>query len=653
MEKRQGIKARAEAHRKSVAIDEDINHLDETNYIPTESSILEEYQEKYSDEPEVIELHNDGKARYKGSEKPKKKSKGCITFIIGTLLVAAAVGAVGYKIYQDKYGLSKEVMDVNEYYGSLDSDERMFIIFNQEQREDYGIQRDGMQYLPYDLVNDHINPKIYWDYNDELLLYSYSDQTETIDLTQDLEDDSDYTVPVAVEQDETLYISTEYIMAHTDIHMEAYQEPNRIVVRNDWEGTQIVTVKKDTQIRYRGGVKSDILRELTGDEELILLEAGEEWHLVMTEDGFRGYVQAKMLKDAKDEIREQTFEEETYSHTLEDYKINLGWHQTTNITSNQNIDTILDGTQGTLTTIAPTWFFIDDTLGTVTSLATQAYVDIAHERGVDVWATLNDFDGNIGSQVETYHVLNSTQKRTKIIEQVMDEVLKYGIDGINVDIELVSVDTGNHFIQFIRELSIECRKHGIILSVDNYPPKSYNSHYEWAEQGEVVDYVIIMGYDEYYGGSKQAGPVSSITYTEEGIAEMLNHVPAEQLINAVPFYSRIWEEVEKSDEEKAEDAGTDNEQYDTKVTSSSYGMAGAKAKAEQGGAVISWDYYTKHNFGTWTSGSKTYKVWFEDVDSLREKLAIMETYNIAGVAAWKLGIEEPEVWDLVKQYLEK
>lgn len=651
MQRKQGIKERAAARRDSLAIDNNINHLDETNFIAVGSDTFDECKERYTDDDMDDILRSEGKSHHRSGRRKKKKSKGYITFIIVFLLLVSVAATVAYTIYEEKYGLSSEVMDVNEYYGELESQEAMYIILNNAQIEDTAIERDGVQYLPYNLVRRQINGKIYWDYKENLLLYSTAEQTERIEL-EDKENGTSRT-DVAILENDTLYIATEYILERTDAEIESYEEPLRITVNNDWEDIQTVEVKKDTQIRYRGGVKSEILRELKSGEELVLLETGVDWHQVATVDGYVGYVQPKMLKDAKSLVRETTFEEEIYSHITVDYKISLGWQQVTNMTSNQNLDTILENTQGQLTTIAPTWFFIDDTLGTIKSLASQDYMDKAHAQGLDVWATLNDFDGGIGSQLETYHVLNSTEKRTHIINQVMSEVLKYGIDGINVDIELVSTDAGPHFIQFVRELSIECRKKGIVLSVDNYPPKSYNSHFAWAEQGQVVDYVIIMGYDEYYSGSKQAGPVSSIEYTQDGIEEMLKHVPAEKLINAVPFYSRIWEESDKTDAEKAEDVGTEDEQYDKKVTSSSYGMAGAKAKADQAGADITWDYNTKHNYGTWESDNKTYKVWFEDVDSLTEKLYIMDEYELAGVAAWKLGIEEREVWSAIKEYLEK
>ena len=132
---------------------------------------------------------------------------------------------------------------------------------------------------------------------------------------------------------------------------------------------------------------------------------------------------------------------------------------------------------------------------------------------------MRDFDGGIDSPEETYQLLSSSLARKTLIDNLMMQVQQYNIDGINVDFEKVSEECGEHFIEFIRELSIECRRNQKVLSVDNYVPMGFNSHYELEEQGKVADYVIIMGYDEHYAGSWESGSVASIDYVENGIRQ--------------------------------------------------------------------------------------------------------------------------------------
>ncbi len=91
-----------------------------------------------------------------------------------------------------------------------------------------------------------------------------------------------------------------------------------------------------------------------------------------------------------------------------------------------------------------------------------------------------------------------------------------GLDGINLDFESITEEQAPHYIQFVRELSIACRNQGIVFSIDD-PVPTYSKHYDRTEQGIVADYVIIMGYDEHYAGSTDAGSVSSLGFVKAGI----------------------------------------------------------------------------------------------------------------------------------------
>ena len=304
-----------------------------------------------------------------------------------------------------------------------------------------------------------------------------------------------------------------------------------------------------------------------------------------------------------------------------------------------------------LTTIAPTWFSIADTEGNMTSIASRDYVERAHQSGMDVWAVLRDFHGGISSYDETYQVLSYTSKRTKLIDQVIAAALSAGVDGINLDFELVSTECGEHYIQFVRELSVRCRQNELVFSVDNYVPQAYNAHYDLEEQGVVADYVIIMGYDEHTDSSYEAGSVASISYLENGIREALQSVPETRLIAGVPFYTRLWHETPKTEEELAEEAGTEAAAYPYDVTSEALGMDAAEKAVSDAGAQIIWDENTKQNYAEWEADGGTYRIWLEDEKSLEEKLKVIRENSLAGVAEWSLGMESSGVWDLILQYV--
>ncbi|MDE6944945.1 MAG: chitinase, partial [Lachnospiraceae bacterium] len=220
-----------------------------------------------------------------------------------------------------------------------------------------------------------------------------------------------------------------------------------------------------------------------------------------------------------------------------------------------------------------------------------------------------------------------------LINGLIDTALQYKLDGINIDFENISLDAGEPFVEFIRELSIPCREHGIVLSVDNYVPMGYTDHYDREEQGVVADYVIIMGYDEHHRGSDTAGSVASIDFVEKGIADTVAQVPAHKVINAIPFYTRIWET------------------KGTTIDSQAVGIETAKQYLADHGITTTWDEVTCQNYGEYQAGDSFYQVWMEDEESIRVKLNIMSKYEIAGVAEWQLAFAVDSVWDVIEEYM--
>ena len=181
-------------------------------------------------------------------------------------------------------------------------------------------------------------------------------------------------------------------------------------------------------------------------------------------------------------------------------------------------------------------------------------------------------------------------------------------------------------------MALACHANNLVLSVDNYVPTAYTSFYNREEQGKFADYVIIMGYDEHYAGS-DAGSVSSMPWMVKGIQDTVDVVPAEKVINAIPFYTRVWKTV--GDE-------TTSEAVTMQVAADFLARNGLEAK---------WDDATNQNYAEATIGGTFYQVWMEDLDSLKVRLNVIKESGIAGVAEWKLGQEIPEVWDLIEAYM--
>lgn len=182
-----------------------------------------------------------------------------------------------------------------------------------------------------------------------------------------------------------------------------------------------------------------------------------------------------------------------------------------------------------------------------------------------------------------------TSKRAKLEDQVVAAAVAAGVDGINLDFELISSKCGVHYVQLVRELSVKCHQNNLVFSVDNYVPQSYNSHYDLKEQGIVADYVVIMAYDEHTEGSYEAGSVASISYLQDGIEKTLKKVSADKVIAGIPFFTRLWFETAKSPEQLSEEAGTEAASYPNKVSSKALGMEEAAQSVVNAGATAQWE----------------------------------------------------------------
>ena len=592
----------------------------------------------------------------------RRRRNAVIRWLIFIVLVIAAVG--GFLIWR-KYGSSNEKADLEQYYDIGAEDEIAVVINNEVIRENEentaeeppvpGRIYDGQYYIEYSVVRERINERFYWDPNENVLLYTLPDGNVTVEVGSreytDVTEHKSAEYDILKTEGRTAYIALPFIQEYTNMEYEVYEAPvRRAVITSEWGDTETAVLKRDTEVRYRGGVKSPILTEADKGAKVTVLEDENDWMRVGTEDGFVGYVRTNTLKDMKTETVSREFEEPVYSNISKDYTINMAWHNVTNQTANRYVLENIAETKG-LTTIAPTWFSLADTEGNISSIADPDYVNYAHQANLEVWAVLRDFHGGINSYDETYEVLSYTSKRTRVINQVIAEAIENGVDGINLDFELVSSACGEHYIQFVRELSVRCRQNGLVFSVDNYVPQPYNAHYDLQEQGIVADYVMIMGYDEHTDGSYEAGSVASISYLKNGVAEALQMVPAEKLVAGVPFFTRLWFETPKTEEELAQEAGTEAAQYPDKLSSTAYGMTEAADVVAEAGAQTGWDEQTMQNYAAWEADGGTYKIWMEDRQSLEAKLKVIAENDLAGVAEWSLGMEDSSIWDLILQYV--
>ncbi len=571
--------------------------------------------------------------------RPRKKRRlnpKAVPVLAALLLFFLIGGFFAGKLLYEKYSPSKEMADLNEYFG-LSGDPDMAVVINDEMVGDMARFIDGKVYLHVETVYQYIDSRFYWDEKENQYLYALPKE-----LVSAAVGESSYTVAkssqdagyVILRTDGSdAYVAADFLLNYTNFIYEYSEEPNRVRITTEFGNKDVVTAQKKAAVRWKAGIKSPILTNVDKGTVMYVLEESEDvgdWTKVLTKDGFIGYVKNNRISDVtQEEVVAPEFEEPEYTSISKDYTINMTWHQVTNMEANNYLLNKIADTKG-LTTISPTWFSIADTDGNISSLASQSYVTYAHQQGLEVWGLVDNFkDG-----VSTYETLSKTSSRQRLVNQLIAAAIQYGLDGINVDFELITQDCARAYIEFIRELSIMCRINGIILSVDNYVPTASSDHYDRAEQGVFADYVVIMGYDEHYAGSEEAGSVASIGYVQQGIEKTLSEVPKEKVINAIPFYTRFW---------KTDADGT--------VTSEALGMNDADQKVKNNNAEPVWDDTTKQYYVEIEYDGATYQMWMEEETSIEEKMKLIKQYELAGVSSWRLGYERSSIWDVILKYV--
>lgn len=313
-------------------------------------------------------------------------------------------------------------------------------------------------------------------------------------------------------------------------------------------------------------------------------------------------------------------------------KINLTWDyiykKTPDMTGVQKIDG--------LDVVSPTWFVLQDESINILDKADISYTNWAHDKGYNVWPLFgNGFDKEM-----TAKVLGNPSKRTKLVNKIIELSLKYNADGINMDFENMRTEDSDEYTLLIKELSEKAKEKGLYVSVDVTP---INKHSNWStcynrkDLSKYADYIIIMGYDQHWEGSPVSGSVAQLNWVEDSLKKILEEVPADKLILAVPFYTRLWQETYVNGK--------------TVVTSKALSMEEGEKAIKENNAIKVWDEESGQYYAEYKKDGSLYRIWLEDENSIKRKVQLANKYDIAGVASWRKGFEKPEIWNVIDSVL--
>lgn len=571
-----------------------------------------------------------------------------VRFRIFLLILLSAVLLAGTIFLIIRLTPSKEHISYEEYFGRMEENQAAIVLQDQILEDSRALVSDsGEVYLPHELVRDSLNERFFWDEEGARILFTTALQTFEIPvgsasytildgaLSDDPASEETYEDVIALrDSSDALYLNMNFVARYTDIACLYDEDTRHVFIRTQWGETPTSSSRKEAAVRYQDNIKSPIIADLEKEEEVTVLEEGDKWLKVLTKDGFIGWVKAnRMSKPKAMKLVNEGFTPVEYPSISMDEKVALVWHLITTLDENKSLTEAIEGMTG-FNVISPTWFALADNTGNVESIGSKAYVEEAHKNGLQVWGLVNDFSPDMDNSV----MLSSTAARRNCIAQLMGYAKTLGVDGINIDYEHIDEGDAYTYTQFIRELSIACRRASLVLSVDSTPPYDFNAYLNRKEIAEVSDYLINMGYDEHYVGGETAGSVASFGFEEGAIANLrIIGVPENKLISAVPFYTRVWYT-------STDEAGT------VYLNSETLKMSSVSATLESWNLTPSWDPVTSQNYVSWyTDDGVLCEIWIEDSESLRRKALLVPANNLAGIAAWVLGFQDDSVWSAISE----
>lgn len=577
-----------------------------------------------------------------------RRPKKWIPVLVASILIIIICAVTGVQYIKEKYGETDERVDLFAHYQIFEEDQAAVLV-NNLLTEEKALIRDGEAYLSLDYVTGKYNERFYLDESSDELMYMLPERVIEVGSETRFADLDGYSGDAAanafvwIRKDASCYVSVNFVMEYTDVLITVYDNPARVYIDPSSLEYRAAEVSKDTEIRKLGGIKSPIVAEVAAGSEVVVLDSMETWSEVRTADGFVGYIQNKYLKHEHSAERKSSFVSPVYASLTSDTEICLVWHQVFSSKDNGKIESLLSKEQG-VNVISPTWFSVCDNDGNITSLADHAYVEAVHGMGMEVWGLVDNFS----SEISSLEILSHKESRRNLIDRLIQAAKDYELDGINIDFESMKSDVGPHYIQFVREMSVMCRREGLILSVDNYVPTAGSRFYRCEEQGAVVDYVIVMCYDEHWKNS-DAGTNASLAFVQRGIEGMLSKVPQNKVVAALPFFTRDW--MFDADEEVEENDDPLSSKYVTGSTAVSMDKAAKLLK--DGKAELVWDEDLAQYYGEYIEKNTIHRIWLEDARSMQMKLDVTASYDIGGVAFWKLGLETDDVWDGIGAYMNR
>lgn len=560
-----------------------------------------------------------------------KKRGGLFKRLFGLLIIAAAAYWIVFYVLPNRQHIDPDWKGLEKP------------IFVQGQLTGYSASGTGdSMLLPLPLLQEYVDSSIRYEEKtksvilstESELLYMQEDKTAASLNNQPLE------LRIAPEvKEEVTYLPADVLEDLYGFEIQEDTSTGAVLLMMAGESVPLGKVKgeegdKSVALRNEATIHAPIVADIPpGTIVNIWNEENEDWLFVQLSSGYTGYVKnSDIIRDGQKTVEQKSYTPSRAERNWKGKSVNLYWEAV----YERKPDPSTFGELPGVNVASPTWFSIIDGDGNVRSQADSAYVQWAHERGLEVWGLLsNSFDPDM-----TTEALSTYEKRMNVIVQILEYSDLYNLDGINIDFENVYTKDGENVTQFMRELKPLAQAKNLIVSIDVTPKSNsemWSAFLDRKALGEIVDYLIIMAYDEHWAASPVAGSVASLPWVERSISRIIqeDNVPPEKLILGVPLYTRIWTEAEVEGK--------------TKVSSKAVSMNAVEKIIKEKKLTPTFDKDAGQNYVEYTEEGALRKIWIEDKVSLKSRVELAKSMGLGGIASWNRSFSNPSAWEALQE----
>ena len=493
--------------------------------------------------------------------------------------------------------------------------------------------KEGEIYISKQDLGNFFDKYIYEENETKKIITTYNKKIAEIGFEQNIINinGTDKTTQAhAIKEGDTIYIPIEELTDVYDIEISYKPDTKVLVIDSLSRGQVKAVVNTNVSVKSSTNFIAKTVDRVKKGELCYLISEENGKAKIRTENGKLGYVNSNKISN-KVTVRQDMEEEKQIEG-----KVNLVWDYYSQVaTAPDRTGTKIDG----VNVVSPAFFnmntegVIEENIGT----RGQAYLDWAHSNNCKVWPMVqNSGDGMLSA---TSRVMNSYEKRKEVIEQIVNLCIEYKLDGINLDFENMKKEDKDLYSRFIIELMPRMKELGLVLSVDVTAPDgsdTWSLCFDRHVIGDVADYIIFMGYDEYGASSTKAGTTAGLDWVELSLKKFLEteEIESNKIVLAVPLYTRLWTE------------DSSGNLIDQVVVSMKDINDTIPSDVERKWNEDLQQYYVEYN-----EDGNTKKMWIEDLTSLKAKTDLISKYNLGGVASWEKGMETDEVWKLFEEAL--